>query len=200
MPSDYLAWIQHPWLLSLCRWLLAAVFSISALRKQSNRRGFVVIVQRYEVLPGRWARYYATALPWIELAVGVMLLVGLGTKLAAALSGVLLLSFIVAVGINLLRGRQHLSCGCSGARHERKISGRILVRNSLLLMLALQIMVWGQDSPLSLRLISVAAPFLLRNVILVGWGLPLTFAISGLAMTALFIRQLLRFVHLEGRR
>ncbi len=193
-------WLQHPYLLIASAWLLAAIFLFSAFGKLRDRRAFVSIVLDYHILPKRWARRFAAVLPWLEMAVGLMLLLGLSTRIAAALSGLLLLTFIVAMGVNLLRGRKDLNCGCSGARQHQKISGRLILRNAILLLLSAPVMLWGQDSPAVQSLVSGLMAFLIARVLLVDGGLPLTLAIAGSLMLALLIRQVRRFVELEARQ
>jgi len=183
---------QHPHLLTLCRWLLAAVFLTSAGGKLRDRRAFASIVMDYQILPKRWVRPFATVLPWVEGAVALMLLLGMGTKIGAALSGLLLFSFAFAVGLNLLRGRKDLNCGCAGARHKQKISGKILVQNTLLSLLGLPLLGWG------------GGPFALD-----GWlssqsptdvFVPLALIAIGLTMLYRLTRQMGRFIQMEGQR
>lgn len=193
-------WLQHPYLLIASAWLLAAIFLFSAFGKLRDRRAFVSIVLDYHILPKHWARRFAAVLPWLEMAVGLMLLLGLSTRIAAALSGLLLLTFIVAMGVNLRRGRKDLNCGCAGVRHHRKISGKLILRNTLLVLLSAQVMLWGQDSPIVQSAFLSLLVFLMTHVLLVDGGLPFTLAISGALMLALLLRQVRRFVQLENRQ
>jgi len=191
--------LQHPVLITLVRWLLAAIFLTSALGKLRDRRAFVAIILDYRVLPRRLARRFAGALPWIEIVVALMLLAGLGIRIAAALSGLLLFSFILAVGVNLARGRRDLDCGCTGARHRHKISGKIMLRNMLLLLLSLQVALSGQDSPVLTGWLLHGLAYFLTDILLVGAGLPLTLVVSGSLMLFLLFRQLIRFVQMESK-
>jgi hypothetical protein len=47
------------------------------------------------------------------------------------------------VGINLVRGRTELDCGCFGSQQGQKISTKILIRNVVLMMLSLQVAFWA---------------------------------------------------------
>lgn len=193
-------WLQHPYLLVLARWLLAAVFLTSALGKLRDRRAFAAIVLDYRILPRRWARRFAIVLPWLELALGLMLLLGLGTKVAAALSALLLLTFIIAMGVNLRRGRTDLSCGCGGARHAQKIGRRLIVRNLGLILLALPLVVWGQDHLLVAGWPEQGLAYLLAELVLADGGQPFALTLSGLLMLALLGRQIQRCVRcMEAR-
>jgi uncharacterized membrane protein YphA (DoxX/SURF4 family) len=94
------------------------IFLASAISKLTARRRFIQVVLAYEVLPDRLAHLFAFLTPWVEGTVGLMLALGLITKVVAVLSGLLLISFTVAIGINLARGRTDLECGCFGTRHH----------------------------------------------------------------------------------
>jgi uncharacterized membrane protein YphA (DoxX/SURF4 family) len=189
---NIVVWLQHPSLLLLARWLLAAIFLISAFGKLRDRRGFVAAVLDYRVLPQRWARRFAVVLPWLELALGLMLVLGIGTRVAAVLSALLLFVFIIAMGVNLLRGRTDLNCGCGGARHAQTISSRLIARNLGLILLALPLAVWGQDHLRVAGWLGPGLAYLLAGLVLADGGLPFALTLSGLLMLALLVRQLRR--------
>jgi hypothetical protein len=67
-----------------------------------------------------------------------LLIFGLFTKAAAFLSAILLVSFLLAVGLNLARGRD-IECGCFGHRSQRRLDTAVLVEDVFLLILALGI-------------------------------------------------------------
>jgi uncharacterized membrane protein YphA (DoxX/SURF4 family) len=184
----------------LLRWLLAVIFLRSSFGKLRDRQGFISIVLDYYLLPSQWAHRFALILPWAELAIGLLLLFGLGVKVAAGLSALLLLAFIIAIGLNLARGRKDLKCGCAGARRSRTISGKLLARNVALLWLAVLVMLWGQDSPLVWRFVGQASVFAVNHALRVGEGMPFTLTITGALMLALLAQQFKRFIRLEARR
>lgn len=136
---DVLTWPQHSYTVTLARWVLAAVFLAAAVSKLGDQQRFVQVVLAYNVLPKRLARLFATLVPWIEAVISVLLVVGLATRAAAIVCGLLLASFIVAIGINLARGRTELDCGCFGPTHRQKISGGLVVRNIALVLLSVQV-------------------------------------------------------------
>jgi uncharacterized membrane protein YphA (DoxX/SURF4 family) len=101
------------WVGTLFRLGLAAVWLISGGIKVSDPNQTFVAVQAYDVLPGGMVRLVAGAVPFLELALGLLLLVGLTTRLAAVLSAVVLLAFIGAVAQAWARGLT-IDCGCFG--------------------------------------------------------------------------------------
>jgi uncharacterized membrane protein YphA (DoxX/SURF4 family) len=97
----------------LVRLGLAAVWLVSGAIKVSDLNQTYIAVQAYDLLPGAVSSLVAGALPFLELALGVLLLVGLGTRLVAVVSVVVLLGFIGAVAQSWARGLT-IDCGCFG--------------------------------------------------------------------------------------
>jgi uncharacterized membrane protein YphA (DoxX/SURF4 family) len=98
---------------TLARLGLAAVWLISGAIKVSDLNQTYVAVQAYDLLPAGMVSAVAGAVPFLELALGVLLLVGLGTRLTAIVSAVVLLAFIGAVAQAWARGLT-IDCGCFG--------------------------------------------------------------------------------------
>lgn len=83
----------------LIRVALGAYFILAGLVKLQNPTGFITEIQSMGVLPSRGAMLFGIVLPYIEIAVGTLLLVGFWTVLAAMLTSALLVSFVIAVGL-----------------------------------------------------------------------------------------------------
>jgi uncharacterized membrane protein YphA (DoxX/SURF4 family) len=92
---------------------LAAVWLVSGAIKASDLNQTYIAVQAYDLVPDGVASVLAGALPFLELALGVLLLVGLGTRLVAIVSVVVLVAFIGAVAQSWARGLT-IDCGCFG--------------------------------------------------------------------------------------
>jgi uncharacterized membrane protein YphA (DoxX/SURF4 family) len=97
----------------LARLGLAAVWLVSGLLKAMDPDQTYVAVRAYDVLPDAGVEVVAALLPWVELALGVLLLAGVGTRLVAALSAVLLVVFVAGVAQAWMRGLS-IDCGCFG--------------------------------------------------------------------------------------
>jgi uncharacterized membrane protein YphA (DoxX/SURF4 family) len=97
-------------------------------------------------------RPVAWGLPFAELALAVLLVVGLATRLAAAGSAVLLGLFMVAMASAWARGLQ-IHCGCFGGGPAAGVQASDylveLVRDAGLLAIAL-LLAWQPDSRLAL--------------------------------------------------
>ncbi len=101
----------------LVRLGLAAVWLVSGAIKASDLNQTYIAVQAYDLLPGSVSSVVAGAIPFLELALGVLLLAGLGTRITAAVSALVLLAFIGAVAQSWARGLT-IDCGCFGGGGE----------------------------------------------------------------------------------
>src|SRR4051794_29627514 len=102
-----------PWISTVVRLVLGAVFVIASLSKLGKVDETVRAVRAYRILPESLVHPVAYALPYLELAVGVLLIVGLGTRIVAILAGVMLLLFIAAVASAGAPGVE-IDCGWFG--------------------------------------------------------------------------------------
>ena len=76
---------------------------------------FAAAIANYKLLPASALLPVSTAMPWIEMWVGLFLIVGLFTRWAARAAAVLYLSFVVMITTTFLRGISLESCGCFGS-------------------------------------------------------------------------------------
>ena len=92
---------------------LAAVFLVSGILKAIDPDTTYVAVRAYDVLPKAGVALVAAVLPWLEIVLGLVLLAGLATRVAAALGAGLLLLFVAGVTQAWARGLS-IDCGCFG--------------------------------------------------------------------------------------
>jgi uncharacterized membrane protein YphA (DoxX/SURF4 family) len=136
----------------LARLALAAVFLVSGAIKAMDARETLVAVRAYQLVPESLVGLVAAVMPYLELALGLLLLVGLATRLAAVLSAVVLVIFIAAVVSAAARGLL-IDCGCFGgggevAPGQTAYTAEIL-RDAGLLVLAVYLAI-RPDTPLSI--------------------------------------------------
>jgi uncharacterized membrane protein YphA (DoxX/SURF4 family) len=98
---------------TLARLGLAAVWITSGLLKALDPAQTYVAVRAYDVLPREAVSVVAGVLPWFELALGLLLLAGVGVRAVAVLSAGLLLVFVAGVSQAWARGLS-IDCGCFG--------------------------------------------------------------------------------------
>lgn len=107
----------------------ALLFLESALGKIGDWRAFEGVVANYRLVPG-WAEApIAWALPPVEGAVAILLLTGLLAPWGALAAAGLLTVFAIAMGINVLRGRAAIDCGCGRAGLRQPLSWGRVARN-----------------------------------------------------------------------
>ncbi|WP_236654497.1 MauE/DoxX family redox-associated membrane protein [Streptacidiphilus anmyonensis] len=92
---------------------LAIVWAWAGLAKISDPQAAAQAVRVYRILPEALVKPFGYGLPFLELALALLLLVGLGTRIAAALSAVLLLVYIASIASVWARGIS-IDCGCFG--------------------------------------------------------------------------------------
>ena len=78
----------------------------------------------------------ARVLPWFELALGVLLITGVGLRWIGLVTSALLLVFIGAMTRATILGLE-INCGCFG--NNEKLGAATLIRDSSLLVLALAV-------------------------------------------------------------
>jgi uncharacterized membrane protein YphA (DoxX/SURF4 family) len=92
---------------------LAAVWLTSGVLKAVGPDQTYIAVRAYDVLPPIGVEVVAAILPWFEIALGLLVLTGVGLRVAAAVSAVLLLMFMAGVSQAWARGLL-IDCGCFG--------------------------------------------------------------------------------------
>jgi uncharacterized membrane protein YphA (DoxX/SURF4 family) len=131
-----LATMLDPVAVWTARLVLAAVFAMAAFAKLRSLEEFVGVVHNYRVLPESLVRPVAYALPPLELAIALALLLE-PTRSAGAVSAAALLAvFALAMAANLARGRVEIDCGCFAATLRQRISWALVGRNLTLIALA----------------------------------------------------------------
>jgi uncharacterized membrane protein YphA (DoxX/SURF4 family) len=102
---------------TLFRLGLAAVWLISGAIKAADPNQTYAAVKAYKVLPDGLVSPVAGAMPFLELAFGLLVLFGIGTRLLGVLSALLLLVYIAGVAQSWARGLT-IDCGCFGGGGE----------------------------------------------------------------------------------
>lgn len=143
--SAFFRWRGHAWLALAARLYLGVVFLMACVHKIAHPDVFALDIAAYDFLPTALVNAFALTLPWVELAVGLMLVVGFRVRAAALLVAVMMLAFIIALASALARNLD-LSCGCfaPGVGEADPISGWTLVRDTTWLVLALYVLAFDR--------------------------------------------------------
>ena len=118
----------------LARLILGGIFIYASLDKINHPLEFARIIKNYQILPDFLITLPALVLPWLELFSGLLLIAGIWTRSAAILLSLLLLTFIMALGINAFRGI-NLSCGCFSTAATDTENAYVLILRDLLILL-----------------------------------------------------------------
>ncbi|WP_263972309.1 MauE/DoxX family redox-associated membrane protein [Spongiactinospora rosea] len=102
---------------TVARLVVAGVLIVAGWLKIGNPALSVRAVEAYELLPGAVATVVGYGLPILEIVVGVLLVVGLLTRIAGAISALLMLAFVIGIASAWARGLR-IDCGCFGGGGE----------------------------------------------------------------------------------
>jgi len=105
--------VAQPWLTLLVRLTLGCILLIAGAIKVPNLPKSAMAVRAYEVLPITLANFLGYTLPWIEIGLGLLLIVGVLVKISGALGALTMLTFIIAITQAWARGLS-IDCGCFG--------------------------------------------------------------------------------------
>lgn len=103
----------QPWVSTLSRLVLGLTCLWAGAAKAGDLPASVRAVRAFELLPEWLAKPVGYGLPAVEIILGALLVVGLLTRYAAALAGLLMLAFVVGIAAAWARGLA-IDCGCFG--------------------------------------------------------------------------------------
>lgn len=141
-----------PWVATVVRLVLAGVLGLAGALKLPDPDAMVRAVRAYRLLPEGLVQVVGFGLPVLEVAVAVLLLLGLATRLAAVVTAVLMGVFAIGVASAWARGLT-IDCGCFGSGGEvaaGQTSYPQVVTRDAALVLAAGLLAWRPASRLSL--------------------------------------------------
>jgi uncharacterized membrane protein YphA (DoxX/SURF4 family) len=106
-----------PWASTALRLVLAGVLGVAGALKLPDPDASVRAVRAYRLLPEAVVPAVGFGLPVLEIGLAVLLLLGLATRLAAVLGGLLLVAFVIGIASAWARGLS-IDCGCFGGGGE----------------------------------------------------------------------------------
>jgi len=107
----------QPVITLLARLILGGVLLAAGGLKVFKPTDSANAVAAYKLMPTELAHLIGYALPWLEVAIGLLLIVGFMVRPAAVLSGLIMIVFIGAIASVWARGML-IDCGCFGGGGE----------------------------------------------------------------------------------
>jgi uncharacterized membrane protein YphA (DoxX/SURF4 family) len=103
----------QPWIGLVSRLTLGGVLFVAGYLKVDKLEISQMAVRSYELLPIPIANFLGLTLPFFEVVIGLLLILGAATRAVAALGGFTMFIFIIAIAQAWARGL-NIDCGCFG--------------------------------------------------------------------------------------
>lgn len=101
------------WVGLLARFIVGGVWIYAGWLKAFNPYSAGAAVRAYRLFPNDLATIIGQTLPWIEIGLGLLLVLGLFVRISAVISILLFLAFIAGIASAWARGLT-IDCGCFG--------------------------------------------------------------------------------------
>ena len=103
----------QPWIGLIARLILGGTLIAAGYLKFDELDKSQMAVRAYELLPVSLANFLGITLPFFELAIGLLLVLGAATRITAGLSAILMIAFMIGISQAWARGLS-IDCGCFG--------------------------------------------------------------------------------------
>jgi uncharacterized membrane protein YphA (DoxX/SURF4 family) len=139
--------LRSRWAGTVMRVILAAVLGYAGLSKLLQPDGARTALLGYRLFPVAWVDVLAWALPAAEVALALLLLIGVFVRLAALATAVLMFLFVLGIISAWVRGFS-IDCGCFGGGGDLSPEGRewryiqAIARDLLFAGMAVRLWVW----------------------------------------------------------
>ena len=131
---------DNHWTELAARWILGVIFVFASYNKILAPAAFAKIIYGYDLFPAVLINLIAIIVPFLEFVAGLALIIGFYPRSAALIVNGMLLVFITALSINLIRGHE-FDCGCFSiaADSQETFAGPLIIRDFLILALGLHV-------------------------------------------------------------
>ena len=119
------------YLIVTTRIILGAVFLWASFGKILEPGDFARSISNYHIVPFGIENIVALILPWLELLIGMGLILGIMVDGSVQISAILLIMFILMIGQAMLRGF-NIECGC-GLKEGEMIGLNKILENIVIL-------------------------------------------------------------------
>lgn len=101
------------WIGLFARLALGGVLFVAGAIKIPYPYKAAAAMRAYELLPNSLASFFGYILPWFEVGLGLLLILGVATRISGLIGAVLMIAFIGAIASAWARGLS-IDCGCFG--------------------------------------------------------------------------------------
>lgn len=129
-------YLNNPILLLIFRLVVGFIFLSFGASKIGIADQFAADIAKYAIMPEFSLNIIAMVLPWLEIVVGILLILGVRLRTSAIFSILLLLTFISFVGFAMLMGFD-INCGCSSTNPQKVGIPKLLENSGLLILSAI---------------------------------------------------------------
>jgi len=126
------------------RLILGGIFIFTGFAKINHVSALISEIKQYQILPAVLASAYGHVLPYLEVLVGVSLVLGVVLRICASIAGLMLISFTVAKIVAMIRGLNINVCHCFGPAVPL-LSTQSLAIDIVMLLLAIQIILFRKE-------------------------------------------------------
>ncbi len=102
-----------PWIGLVARLALGGVLFVAGAIKIPYPYKAAAAMRAYELLPNSLASFFGYILPWFEVGLGLLLILGVASRLSGLIGALLMILFIAAISSAWARGLT-IDCGCFG--------------------------------------------------------------------------------------
>lgn len=138
-----MGFLKRKEIILLLRLVVGATFIYASYDKILHPHQFGIAVRAYQVVPLNLSNFVALAVAWSEMIAGVLLILGAFTRQAAATLALLLIVFVTAILIVMVKGLV-IDCGCFSPTGGSTVGPFLLIRNLLLLLACVLVMCYDR--------------------------------------------------------
>ena len=122
--------------IAIVRIFLGMMFIFSGIFKAIDPYSFSKVIILYKIIPEIVVPYAAIVVPYVELMVGSLLIIGFRIRSVSFISILLMIVFTIAITVNVIRG-ESFDCGCfelSRFGINEDVSVKLIIRDIVILV------------------------------------------------------------------